>query len=242
MMPLIICCKISLLLSACEQAKVNVNLHGVNYSGETFYYDVADPSTPDKAAGGELVDPFGAGGTTCCVTLPNKWRPGIKLQVRTKYWMKKRPDGGLPEFKQVNLVDVPPYVDGKPGELWVLREVDGGVSVISSDFQPDHAKWPGKVKGWPVPSLEYQRERWELYRKHEEGGVRLFQELLDELKKNPEAHVEEAWKHAKQYERATTQGFSGPNDPKYIAQLRHEYEGSLQRSKLRLKEIMEGRP
>lgn len=231
-----------LFLGGCEKPTVNVNLHGVNYSGETFSYDVADPATPDKAAGGELIDPFGAGGTTCCITLPKKWHPGIKLQVRTKHWLKKLPDGSLPEIKQVYLVDVPRYVDDRPGELWVLREVSGNVSVISSDYQPDHVKWPGKVKGWPVPSLEYQRERWEVYRKHEAGGVRLFQELLDELEKSPDARAKDAWEHATQYKPDTIKNFSGPHDPKYRAKLKQEYEDGLEHSRLRLKQIMEARP
>jgi hypothetical protein len=239
---LIYCCIGAVLLVACEKPTVSVNLHGVNYSGETFSYDVADPATPDKAAGGELIDPFGAGGTTCCVTLPRKWHPGIKLQVRTTHWLKKLSDGSLPEIKQQNLVDVPPYADGRPGELWVLRETDGKVSVISSDFQPDHAKWPGKMKGWPVPSLEYQRERWELYRKHEEGGVRLFQELLGQLEKSPKTETKEAWEYAKQYEPARIRNFSGPDDPRYFAQLKREYQEGLEHSRLRLKQIMLERP
>jgi hypothetical protein len=144
------CLICSLLLVACGKQTVNVNLHGVNYSGETFTYSVADPATPENAAGGELIDPFGAGGTICCATLPSKWRPGIKLQVRTTHWLKKLPDGSLPEVKQVNLLEVPRYVDDKPGELWVLRGGDGNVSILSTDFQPDHAQWPGKVKGWPI--------------------------------------------------------------------------------------------
>jgi hypothetical protein len=36
------------------------------------------------------------------------------------------------------------------GELWVLRGADGSMSVVSSDFQPDHPNWPGRVKDWPV--------------------------------------------------------------------------------------------
>lgn len=239
---LLACFTGSVFLTACEKPTVNVSLHGVNYSGETFSYDVADPATPDKAAGGELIDPFGAGGTTCCITLPKRWHSGIKLKIRTTHWLKKRPDGSLPEIKQVQVVDVPAYIEGKPGELWVLREVDGKISVVSSDFQPDHPKWPGKVKGWPVPSLAYQRERWELYRKHEAGGVRLFQGLLDELEKSPETRAKEAWEHATQYEPDTIKNFSGPRDPKYRAQLKQEYKNGLDHSRLRLKQIMEARP
>ena len=173
-------------LSACDRhTTVDVSLHGVNYSDRVFSYTVKDPLAKNKSgAGGELIDPFGAGGTMCCVTLPMIWRSGLKLQVDTTYWLEKRPDGVLPEIKETRLVDVPPYVEGKPGELWVLRAADGGISVISSDFQPDHPKWPGKTKGWPVPSLDYRRERWKILYDHEQGGVEDALSLLEELKRD----------------------------------------------------------
>jgi len=231
-----------LFLGGCEKPTVNVNLHGVNYSGETFSYDVADPATPDKVAGGELIDPFGAGGTTCCITLPKKWHPGIKLQVRTKHWLKKLSNGSLAEIKQEYLVDVPRYVDSKPGELWVLREGDGKVSVISSDFQPDHPNWPGKVKGWPIPSIEYQCERWALYKKHEEEGVELYLSLLTKLKKSPQAEAEEAWEYSIKNDPAPLNEYSGPNDPKYRKFLESHYLEGLEESRKRLKRVMEARP
>ena len=224
---------------------MNVNLHGVNYSGETFSYAVADPATPDQVSGGELIDPFGAGGTTCCAILPKEWRPGIKLQVRTTYWTEEHVNGEnkISEFKDVRLVDVPPYVEGKPGELWVLREVDGGVSVISSDFQPDHPKWPGKVKGWPVPSLAYQRERWELYRKHEQGGVDLYLSMLKELRESPQVRAKDAWEFAGEHDPdGIKKRYSGPGDPQFVAFLEARYEEGLKRSTKLLENVMKDKP
>jgi hypothetical protein len=239
---MLVCCLGPLLLSACEKPTVEVNLHGVNYSGETFSYTVADPVTADKTAGGELIDPFGAGGTTCCVTLPRRWQPGTRLQIHTTHWLKKRPDGSLPEIKQVYLVEVPSYVDGKPGEIWVLREVDGKVSVVSSDYQPDHVKWPGKVKGWPVPSLAYQRERWEVIEQHQQDFVDAYSSLLSKLEKSPEKEGEEAWENAKKYKPESLVGFSGPNDPEYIGFLRKEYIDGLNESQDELNKLKERRP
>jgi hypothetical protein len=242
-LPSLLCLLTALVLSACEKPTVDVSLHGVNYSAETFSYYVRDPAAPDKSGGGgELIDAFAAGGTTCCATLPRSWRPGIKVQVNTTHWLKKRPDEDLPEVKETYLVDVPPYVDGKPGELWVLRASNGGISVVSSDFQPDHPKWPGKVKGWPVPSLEYRRERWELIKKHEEGGVRDAISLLEQLERDPRGEAREAWEHAKRYQPLTIKGFSGPEDRMYVVHLRKEYEEALEYSRKRVKEVMEARP
>lgn len=230
------------LLSACEKPTSNVNIHGVNYSSDTFSYHVSDPAKPDSSGGGELIDPFGAGGTTCCVTLPKKWRTGIKVLVHTTHWLPQRPDGSLPEVKEEHLVEVPPYVDGKPGELWVLRAADGTVSVISSDFQPDHPKWPGKVKGWPVPSLEYRRERWEILKKHQEDFVQAYLSLLSELEKAPYSAARQAWDQAKQYEPSSLQGFAGPEDPKYIVYLKSHYLDELDDSKRDLKNLMDQKP
>jgi hypothetical protein len=230
------------LLAGCEEPTVGVNVHGVNYTGDTFSFIVNDPAKPDSGAGGELIDPFGAGGITCCVTLPNKWKPGIKLQVHTTHWLPKKPDGSLPEVKEEHVVEVPPYVDGKPGELWVLREADGSVSVISSDFQPDHARWPGKVKGWPVPSLEYRRERWEISRKYEAEGVAFFLSMLDQLKKDPVRRAKEDWEFAKQQHPTEIKNFYGPEDPRYHLALKEEYEKGLLRSRGLLKQVMEAKP
>jgi len=236
------CCISLLLITGCEKPTVDVSVHGVNYSGETFSYYVADPTMPHKTAGGELIDPFSAGGTTCCVMLPRKWRSGIKLQVRMTHWLEARPDGSLPEVKQLFVVDVPPYINGKPGELWVLREADGKASVISSDFQPDHPKWPGKMKGWPVPSLEYRRERWHLVEQHQLDFVNAYSSLLKGLENSPRASVKDAWEHAKKYEPRSLKDFSGPDDPNYIASLKREYMNGLKESQRELAKLKEMRP
>jgi hypothetical protein len=230
------------LLSACGKSTVDVSLHGVNYTVDPFTYMVMDPVDPEKISGGEHIDSFSAGGTTCCATLPRKWRPGIKLQIRTTHWLKARPDGSLPEIKQAHVVEVPKYVDGKPGELWVLRNADGSVGVVSSDFQPDHAQWPGKVKGWPVPSLEYQRERWELFRKYEADGLSSFLAAAADLAADPEKHSKKTWAHTQQYYPDELVGFSGPDDPKYRQFLKKQYEADVERSRQLLKNVMDAKP
>ena len=230
------------LLYGCGNPMVDVNVHGINYTDNTFTYVVVDPKNPAGGAGDGLIDPFAAGGTTCCAKLPRKWQPGIKLQVRTTHYLQQRPAETVVESKKLHAVEVPKYIDGTPGELWVLMNVDGSVSVVSSDLQPDHAQWPGKIKGWPVPSIEYQRERWELYRKHEEGGVELYLFLLKELQNEPNKRALEAWKYTEKSDSSELAGFSGPADPKYLAMLKKQYEEGLERSRALLKNVMDARP
>lgn len=232
------------LFSACDGSKtVEVNLHGVNHTVDTFNYSVKNPKLKGQGAGGgELIDPFGAGGTTCCVTLPKTWRPGIQLQVNTTHWVDRGPEKELLEVKETHLVEVPEYPDGQAGELWVLRAPDGKVSVVSSDLQPDHPGWPGEIKGWPVPSLKYRQERWKIILNSQLSHVDSALSLLHELKTDPKGSAEQAWKHAKEYEQESVKGFSGPDDPKYRLFLEKDYEEYFRRSKESLKQIMEEKP
>lgn len=230
------------LLAGCEKSTVSVNLHGVNYTDNSFSYVVMDPENPAGGGGGELIDPFGAGGTMCCAKLPRKWQPGTKLQIQTIQYLQQRPAETVVEAKKLHVVEVPKYIDGTPGELWVLLNADNSVSVVSSDLQPDHAQWPGKIKGWPVPSIEYQRERWELLRKHEEMYVRLYLESLAENAKNPDKYAQEAWEYDEKNEPKALRNFSGPSDQKYREMLRKRDEEGLELSKKLLKNVMDAKP
>lgn len=239
------CFLLAICLSAgcAEKTDVGVNLHGVNYGGDAFSFFITHPANPESSgAGGGIIDPFAAGGTTCCVTLPKKWRPGIKVKIHTTHWLPQKSDGSLPEVTKVHLVDVPAYADGKPGAIWVLRASDGSVSVISSDLQPDHPAWPGRPKGWPVTSLEYRRERWEMYREEQRSFIRNGQALLELLEKAPLERAKVAWEHASIYGREELTGFSGPTDPRYVEYLRKRYEEGVTESRAELERLMKERP
>lgn len=225
-----------------ERKIVEINLHGLNYSGSEFRYHVVDPDNPESGGGGELIDPFGTGGITCCAKLPRDWRPGVKLEVRTTYWQKNPSDQTRVKINEVHQIEVPRYPSGKPGELWVLRGSDGTISVVLSDYQPNHPSWPGKIKGWPIPSLEFRREKWEIARKHEADGVISTTKLLDDLEKYPIETAHEMWKVEKEYDPKSVIGFSGPRDPKYLASLKIRHKKGLDENKQRLQRILEIRP
>lgn len=226
-----------------EEKSVGVNLHGVNHTAETFSFYLKDPENPERISGGSgLIDPFGAGGISCCAVLPRKWESGLKLKIHATHWPKRPSGGNAREIKEVVEAAVPEYPDGEPGEIWVLRHIDGKIEVVSSDYQPDHPKWPGSLKGWPIPSIEYRRERWELYRRHEAHGVELYESLLKELDEEPEQRASDAWDYAKKDDPTSLTEFSGPDDPIYLAKLRARYTEGLKRSKQRLQEVMEAKP
>jgi hypothetical protein len=236
------CILSALLLAACAKSTLPVSIHGVNYSGDPFSFELQDPGDPKNKGDGELVDSYAAGGTTCCYVLPKKWQPGMKVSILSKHWLGKSADNSLHDVAGVHSVEIPRYADGKPGELWVLRATDGTIDIVSSDFQPDHPQWPGKVKGWPVPSLAYQRERYDLYINHQEGGVRLYEKMLVELDTTPDQRAGEDWDYAVQHDKKSIEGFTGPTDVKYRAMLRREFEEGLRYSREQVERLQKGRP
>jgi hypothetical protein len=171
----------SLLLAGCSLVqrhdKVGVAISGVNYSDQPITYALSEPADP-RSGGAEPIDPFGAGGTMCCFSLPAAWQPGIKVRVRIY-------DTRLTLVKD-EVVDLPPYVDGKPGRLWAVHYQDGSVDVLSSEYDPPHAKWPGKIKGWPVPTIEYRRKLVEREIDAAKYSIAVSNKLLSDPNTSPE--------------------------------------------------------
>lgn len=230
------------ILAACGKSSLPVSIHGVNYSVEPFSFVLNDPVDPKNQGGGELVDSYAAGGTTCCYELPKKWRPGIKVSIQSKHWVGKSADDSLHDIDSKHLVEIPRYENDKPGELWVLRGGDGRFDIVSSDFQPDHPKWPGRIKGWPIPSLDYQRQRWDLYIDYEKRGVRLYEGLLEELLTTPDVRAKTAWEYALKDDKKSLEGFSGPADSNFRLLLRTDYEHQLTLTRERLQKLERERP
>ncbi len=224
------------------KSTVSVSVHGVNYSNETFSFTLEDPSDNKGPSAGELVDRFAAGGTVCCYDLPKEWQPGIKIKVNSVHWLKETADKKLPEVKQIFVVEVPPYVDGKPGELWVLRQPDGTVNVVSSDYQPNHEKWPGQVKGWPVPSLEYRRERVELYISIKEGSLRAAEKRRANMEREMRAYAERTWQTYKRNWPEEIRNFQGPEDKEFYAFLLKENDKERVSLLGEIKRLKESRP
>lgn len=230
------------LLAACEKSAVPVSIHGVNYSLEPFSFELQDPHDPKNKGVGELVDSYSAGGTTCCFLLPMKWQPGIQVSIRAKHWIGKTADKSLHDVGSIHLVEVPRYPDGKPGELWVLRRADGTMDIVSSDFQPNDPQWPGQVRGWPVPSLAYQRERWDVYIDIQADYVRTFEELLRKLALSPDETAQDDWDTSLKYDSKALLGFSGPGDVGFRKRLKQQYETGLARSRTEFDRLQKERP
>ncbi|MYM72672.1 DUF3304 domain-containing protein [Duganella sp. FT134W] len=221
---------------------VSVSIHGVNYSADDFTYVVEDPRNSKNIGGGEIVGPFEAGGIVCCYELPKDWRSGIQIKVNVKF--QSRINSSLPASKgqYSETVEVPPYVDGKPGELWVVRAADGKISVVSSDYSPNHPKWPGSIKNWPQPSLEYKRYRWRLYVHEANKDLVAANRVLENLKQPTPDFLKEQWDYDSKYNKNKISKFSGPDDEKYLTSLRERFTAFKQRSEQETATLEKNKP
>jgi len=113
---------------------------------------------------------------------------------------------------------------------------------VFSNVQPDHPDWPGRVKGGPEPSLEYRRERWELYRHSAQGDVDNYRHLLSDLQTKSKKDLRESWELHKKYNREEVSGFSGPEDPAYSVYLKKRYVKGLRYAELKLEQILRAKP
>ena len=116
----------------------------------------------------------GKGGSqVCCVSIPGRWRPGLKVQVRWAVTNWKRRVYGYYERS----VDLEPY-DDEVGQLWVHFLHDGSVRAVVSMY----AAW-GRDGYYPGPSYEtvlQGKQPWEdLARRPDEP---LFTEVADPMK------------------------------------------------------------
>lgn len=227
------------MLSACGSADIPVSIHAVNYSNQEFVYFLEDSADKSNTGGGEAISRFAAGGTMCCYSLPKEWRPGLKVKVDYDVYVPN-PGGEIPKTSNSRVIELPRYA--KPPELWLVRDVQGEMSIVLSDFQPDHPQWPGKVKGWPVPSLEYRRERWGVYMHYELSGLKLFEKLNQELKDDPAKVANKAWPNDNQYNPDVKGKFSGPTDPNYLNYLKKDYARALTRAHSLVRDLEESKP
>ncbi|MGK5056925.1 DUF3304 domain-containing protein [Janthinobacterium sp. LB2P49] len=89
------------------------SIQALNYSSrEVDYIAVENPGNTNSGGGGDSIRPYGQGGSICCFSVPEKWHADLKVVV--VYQLS--PD---PTFHR-ETVSVPPYPDGKGGDIWLI--------------------------------------------------------------------------------------------------------------------------
>ncbi len=228
----------SISLSSCAKlaGDESVAVTAINYTDQELNsYLFRSVEEPTKVAGGPPVGPFEGAGTMCCFSLPAKWRAGIKVQLTYDWW-----NGSAANRQHVTKeLEVPQYPDGQVGTLWALFYADGSVEVVSSDFAPGHAKWPGKEKGWPKPSLAYQRKIWQEEYDQEVRDAKDFEAAANSLL---EEDLQQSWAFYKEREPQTISHLSGPADPRFIALRRSQFLASAKESLKRIKQLEDTKP
>ncbi len=149
------CFLLAMFLTGCqpdenqaEEAKpkdrVTVSTDAVNYMHDWgLIYTLTDLRSGQAVGGSTLGFLEGPGGKGCCVSLPTKWQPGMRLKVE---WQKS--DKNMTEqTKRVKTLEIPRYE--QPGDLYVLFYPGDEVEIIASSVEPGSPAWPGKIKADP---------------------------------------------------------------------------------------------
>ncbi|NVI85687.1 DUF3304 domain-containing protein [Janthinobacterium sp. BJB401] len=162
-----------LLLAVClSGVAMAASIQALNYSSrEVDYIAVENPGNTNSGGGGDSIRPYEQGGSICCFSVPEKWHADLKVVV--VYQLS--PD---PTFHR-ETVSVPPYPDGKGGDIWLIVYEDGSVGAVVSLYGPSRPEWPGKIKGYPVPTKEYRDERRKEKIKREKAVLHSMENALD---------------------------------------------------------------
>lgn len=133
------------VLSACEEPMAGVSIVGYNHTTNRSIYTF----TVDGWMGSNLDPETGGGGFTCCVQLPKRWRPGLKVKLQWRYQSFFDHPAPVPKTWGVEL-DVPEYATQDLGRFAVHFYPDHRVAVVVTRMSIDHPDYPGALK-WDAP-------------------------------------------------------------------------------------------
>lgn len=115
----------------CIDENAHIEMSGLNYMGRGV-----DSFSADGYGGGALYANQGGGGFVCCVTIPRRWRPGMKVTVR---WTENQND---PQAWKQKLVTIPEYETHNIGYLAVHFYPAGNVKVAVTNILVGHPNYP----------------------------------------------------------------------------------------------------
>ncbi|AIO34726.1 hypothetical protein DM39_6138 [Burkholderia cenocepacia] len=126
-----------------EDARIGLKLNALNYTDVpigTFYVD--------GTWGGNVPARIGSagGGITCCVSVPQKWRPGltVKVEWRNDEMYKRNPDAVASR-----VVPIEQYGSFSDGYLWIVFFPGDRIKAYASPWLPGAPAFP---EGLQVPN------------------------------------------------------------------------------------------
>jgi len=143
-----------------EAQSADINAYGyvgvINYNHNRTYfftlYDLMVEGQPVISAG--VAWPLASDGINCCIALPAKWRPGIKVLLEwTEYDHTPVIAGDNPEIhrdvigKHKQEMEIPRYE--KVAYLHVTFLPKGKVELVISQFEPSAPEWQGSINQTP---------------------------------------------------------------------------------------------
>jgi hypothetical protein len=119
------------LMACSDRSEASIDLAGLNYTDAWITTFSVDGSY------GPGVSPNGGGGKfVCCVTIPRKWHPGMKVTIR---WTE---DERVPGSWKERIVAVPEYTKQDIGEFVVHFYPDDTVKVLVTMKTERHPDYP----------------------------------------------------------------------------------------------------
>lgn len=129
MLILAACC-----LTACGDDRVGASVSGYNHMPDWFIagFSVGDGSGPP-------VSPESGGGKySCCVSIPKRWYPGMKVKVE---WRYDTIGGGYKPPPQEAEVEIPEYTK-RAGTVQVHFYPEHKVKVVVTSYGIGHPRYP----------------------------------------------------------------------------------------------------
>lgn len=130
-----------LLLAACGPSEPPAEPHTPVAARAVNYTDQGAEFSIDRAGGGSVVAHWQSG-INCCIGIPSKWRPGLKVKVYVRndeLWLKYKD----PTRWQVTELELPRYE--RPGDLFVAIIPSGSPELIVTSCEPGGHCWPYRL-------------------------------------------------------------------------------------------------
>jgi hypothetical protein len=113
------------------------------------------------------------------------------------------------------------------------------LEVVASAIDPGHEKWPGKIKHWPIPSREYKLKLWQMDYDQLESSAKRFEEFIASP---TQKDFEKLWKTWLEYDKKATEGFFGPDDPRFQKAAIESFSDLVRSDRARMKDMEQKKP